>query len=324
MNNQKKDNQLSKEDIRQDPKKRHHYIPVFYLNGFTDKNACLYVYDKDGGPIFESSPEGIAYENHYFSFITPQGERDSETVENNVMLLEGESAKVIKKIHACNELTVNDRINYSLFVASMMVRVPNMRNNIQKSTGEMIKHMSVFMASHKENFEGAMERYEKDTGKPIGMNIEELRQWMRDPSHYDISVDKEYATAMALSLLEDFAKVFFQMKWAFFKATDEYKYMTGDNPLRYIDPTYKPRSFYGVGLANENVEVSLPLSKEVCAYGSWKGREGYLQAKNHHVKHLNKITVSASVRFVFADSKSEDIDKFVTKYKGSHPVLKVG
>jgi len=199
-----------------------------------------------------------------------------------------------------------------------------MRENIRKSTGEMIKHISVFMASHKENFERMMEKYEKNTGKQIGMNVEELRQWMKSSDSYAVTVDKQYATAMALSLLENFARVFFQMKWAFLKATDDYKYMTGDNPLKYIDPTHRSGSFYGVGLANKNIEVSLPLSKEICAFGSWKHREGYLQANNQHVKHLNRMTVIASVKFVFTDKKSEDIDKFVKKYKGSHPVMSVG
>ncbi|MCK5214372.1 MAG: DUF4238 domain-containing protein [Candidatus Omnitrophica bacterium] len=74
----------------QKPKKRHHYIPVFYLKGFTNKEGILYVYDKDRDPVFESSPEGIAYENHYFSFRTPEGQRDSETVENYIMTLERE------------------------------------------------------------------------------------------------------------------------------------------------------------------------------------------------------------------------------------------
>lgn len=306
------------------PKKRHHYIPVFYLRGFAHKDSCLWVYDKDGKGMFESSPEGIAYEKHYFSFITPHGEKDSETVENMMMNLESEFAKTVTKILNCEELFVKDRITFALFVSSMMVRVPNMRDNIRKSTAEMIKHISVFMASHKENFERMMGRYEKDTGNKVGMSLEEFRQWMLNPDNYTVDVDPQYAIGMALSLLEGFAKVLFQMRWAFINATDDYKYMTSDNPLNYIDPTHNPRSFYGVGLANKNIEVSLPLSRNVCAFGSWKYREGYIQGTNQHVKHLNRMTVAASVKFVFADKKSDDIDKFVKKHKGSHRVLVVG
>ncbi len=49
-----------------------------------------------------------------------------------------------------------------------------------------------------------------------------------------------------------------------------------------------------------------------------------LPTNNQHVKHLNKMTVIASVKFVFADIKSEGIDTFVKKYKGSHPVMVMG
>lgn len=306
------------------PKKRHHYIPVFYLRGFVNRDGCLWVYDKDGKGMFESSAEGIAYEKNYFSFITPQGEKDSETVENMMMNLESEFSKTVTKIINCEELSVNDRITFAIFVSSMMVRVPNMRDNIRKSTAEMIKHISVFMASHKENFERMMGRYEKDTGNKVGMSLEEFRLWMLNPDNYIVDVDSQYAIGMALSLLEGFAKVLFQMKWAFINATDDYKYITSDNPLNYIDPTHNPQSFYGVGLANKNIEVSLPLSRNVCAFGSWKYREGYIQGTNQHVKHLNRMTVTASVKFVFADKKSEDINKFVKKYKGSHRIMVVG
>lgn len=310
--------------IGQKPKKRHHYIPVFYLSGFTNKDGCLYVYDKDSRPVFETSPEGIAYENHYFSFMTPDGKRDSETVENSMMSLEGGFARVMKKIHNYEDLTHDDRITFAFFVASMMVRVPNMRDNIRKATGETMKHINVSMSSNKENFQRMIRKFECDTGKQIDVDVEELRQWANNPDNYDVTVDKEYATGVALSLLKDFAKVFFKMKWAFLKANDEYKYVTGDNPLRYIDPTHNPNSFYGIGLVNQNIEVSLPLSKEICAFGSWKCIEGYKQAKSQHVKHLNKMTVTASVRFVFASTKSEILDKFVKKYKGSHPVMVAG
>ena len=306
---------------KQNPKRRHHYIPVFYLNGFTGSDECLYVYNKDNKPVFKSSPEGIAYEIDYFSFSTSEGVKDSETIENNISELEGQFAPVINKISRHDELSVDDRILFSIFVASMMIRVPNMRNNIMKSTGEMLKHVSVFMASHKERFERMMEGYEKNVGEQIDMNVEELRQFMRNPNNYNVIFSKEYATAIALSLLEKLANTFFQMKWQFLEATDDYKYMTGDSPLQYIDPRHDLHSFRGVGIASSpNIEVSLPLSKNICAFGTWKHREGYGQAKNQHVKHLNKRTVAASVKFVFADKESKVIDEFVKKYKGSHHV----
>ncbi|MDD5431650.1 MAG: DUF4238 domain-containing protein [Candidatus Omnitrophica bacterium] len=306
------------------PKTKHHFVPVFYLKGFVNSNGSLWVYDKNDKGLFESSPEGIAYEKHYFSFTNLQGEKDSETVENAMSELEGKFAGVVKKILNCKELSEKDNLDFALFVSSMMVRVPNMKENIRESTGEVIKRTSLFIASNKENFEKMIENYEKNTGKKISMTPEELRQWMLNENNYTVNVDHQYAIGMALSLLDSFARIFFNMKWRFIKATNDYKFMTGDNPLRYFDPTHNPHSFYGVGLANKNIEVTIPLSKDMAAFGSWERSEGYFQGSNQHVKHINRMTVIASRRFVFAHNKSEIIDKFVKKYKGSHLVIKVG
>jgi len=309
---------------KQNPKKRHHYIPVFYLNGFTNSNGYLYIYDKYNKPVFESSPEGIAYENHYFSFVNSEGERDSETLENAIKLLEDESARVLRKIHNYEKLSIDDRRTFSLFVSSMMVRVPNMRENMRKISGTLAKLHSVSISSHKESFMRQMKNYEKDTRKQMGPNYEELREFMNNPDNYDVSTNKQYGTAMALSQIEHISEIFFRMKWTFLKATRENKYITGDNPLSYFDPTCKPNSFYGVGLLNKNIEVALPLSKEICAFGTWRLKEGYLQAKNQYVKRLNKMTAISLVKFAFCHNKSDVIDKFIKKYKDKHPIITFG
>jgi len=42
----------------------HHYIPKFYLKGFTDDRGMLYVYDKQSGRIRSTAPAGAFYEKH--------------------------------------------------------------------------------------------------------------------------------------------------------------------------------------------------------------------------------------------------------------------
>lgn len=54
-----------KEFIADKPKsKKHHYIPVFYLKGFTDDNDQFYVYDKKTGKIWQSSPDNSFFEKY--------------------------------------------------------------------------------------------------------------------------------------------------------------------------------------------------------------------------------------------------------------------
>jgi len=91
----------------------------------------------------------------------------------------------------------------------------------------------------------------------------------------------------------------------------------------YCDPTHDPHSFYGVGLANKNVEVTLPLSSEVALFSSRQGHSGYAQGKNAYVKDINKRTILAASRFVFVSEKSDTINKLVQKCIGSAPRMRV-
>lgn len=307
-------------------KRRHHYIPQFYLKNFIDPKDSPYIciYDKEGNDIIKATAKDIAVEKHYFTFITPDGKKDSETLENAMAQLEGVASAVIEKIIQEKLLDEKDKAHFSSFISCMLTRVPNFRNNIQGATEQLIKKISIRLASYKQGFEGMIRRFENDTGKKIGMPTEELRQWMLNGKKYDIKIEPQFSLALAMSNAVELTPLFNDMKWTFIKATPDYKFLTGDNPLYYSDPTHDRRSFYGVGLANKNIEVTFPISQDCCAFGSWHGKEGYLQGTNQLVKGLNQRTVIASLRFIFASEKSEVLNSFVKKYKNSSPKLRVG
>lgn len=307
-------------------KKRHHYIPKFYLEGFIDlrNKPYLWIYEKGGKNIIKASAKDIAVEKHYFSFLNPQGRRDSETIENALADIESRGATVFKKIFNGKALSKDDKTIFALFLSLMMTRVPNFRDNIAIMLEGIIRRISLMMASHKRGFENSIRRFEQDTGTKINIPIEELRQFMLDETKYKIEINPQFSLAMAMSNLDTLTRIFFDMKWTFIKATNDYKFLSGDNPLYYCDPTHDPRSFYGVGLANKNVEVTLPLSREVALFASWRGFSGYVQGKNSHVKNINKRTILAASRFVFASEKSDIINGLVQKYIGSAPKIRVG
>lgn len=306
-------------------KKRHHYIPKFYLEGFIDPHnrPYLWVYEKGNEKIIKATSKDIAVEKHYFSFLMLDGERNSDTLENVMAEIEKNSAPVFRKIIGGQSLSKKDRAYFATFLAFMMVRVPNFRKNIENAIGELMKRINMVYASNRRGFEAMIKRYEKDTHKKINMPIEELRKWVLE-GEYDIKANPEFALGMALSTTREVFSVFLGMKWTFVKATDEYKFLTGDNPLFYCDPTHDPNSFYGVGLLNKNVEVTFPISKDLALFASWKGKEGYIQAKNKLVKDINRRTVLAALRFVFSSERSDGINKLVQKHKNSSPGIRVG
>src|SRR2546423_15005720 len=102
-------------------KKRHHYVPRFYLNGFIDpvNEPFIWVYQKGESQIIKATAENIALEKHYYSFTSPTGEKDSETFENALSEMEGKAAPIIAKIKRGQTLNEDDRAVFAVFLALM-------------------------------------------------------------------------------------------------------------------------------------------------------------------------------------------------------------
>ena len=67
----------------QNRKKRHHYIPIAYLNQFTDESGRIYAYRKDEPEIpLYVKPDNIGFERYYYSQPLPEGGQDNNKLEN--------------------------------------------------------------------------------------------------------------------------------------------------------------------------------------------------------------------------------------------------
>lgn len=301
-------------------KKRHHYIPQFYLKGFVDPSnePFIWVYDKDTGEIIRSTARDIAVKRHYFSFVNEQGEKDTDTIEDMTSYMENKTSEILRKIFDYKLLKENEKEVFALFVADMMIRVPGYRKQMEILACEGTNTLMKKLAFNKERFESYIKQYEKETGNNFGLPIEQCQQDILDGKYF-VKIDQQSSHALAALNFGILVKVFSTMKWTFFKTTKEYKFLSGDQPVFYYDPTHSPCSLRGIGLMNKNIKVTLALSRKMAALGSWNGCEGYIQANNNDVKNINTRTVISALRFVFASEKSEALKRFIVKYKGSSP-----
>lgn len=298
-------------------KKRHHYIPRFYLNGFIDpaNEPFIWIYRKGASEILKATAENIALEKHYYSFTAPSGEKDSETFEDALSEMEGKAALVVQKIRNHETLSKEDRLMFAIFLAFMMTRVPNYRQNTAKMSVEFFKKFTRLTASTPELFEATLSTIEEDLGEKIDYPHEELRQFFLE-GNFDITPNPERSLQHVNAEL---APIFYGMNWIFLKSTDRFEFLTSDNPLVYFDPTHDPKSPYGVGLLNKNIEVTFPITKDIAFSGSWRKQmhEGFLPSSHEMVRMINRRTAMSALRFVFASKKSSVIQGFVQKYKNS-------
>ena len=113
------------------------------------------------------------------------------------------------------------------------------------------------------------------------------------------------------------------MKWAFLETTNDEYFLTSDNPLYYMDPSYKLGSFYGVGLMNKKLEVTFPLSRNLALLATWEGLTGYHQANSSIRKIINWRTIISAQNFVISPENTSELSELVHKYRNSSPKIKV-
>ncbi|MDO8687014.1 MAG: DUF4238 domain-containing protein, partial [Dehalococcoidales bacterium] len=59
--------------MRRNSSKKHHYLPRYYLNGFTNSKGTFFVYDKEKDNIFLTNPGGAFFENNLNTETFPNG-----------------------------------------------------------------------------------------------------------------------------------------------------------------------------------------------------------------------------------------------------------
>jgi hypothetical protein len=106
--------------------KKHHYIPIFYLKGFTDSNGQFYIYDKAKDEIRLSSPENSFFEK--FSNSATIKDEKSDLAEQILAYFDGRTASYLEKLRSSSfeeqELTVENLYILRLFIATIFWRIP--------------------------------------------------------------------------------------------------------------------------------------------------------------------------------------------------------
>jgi hypothetical protein len=129
-------------------KKRHHYIPQFYLRGFASQEPTdrrkprLWVRDAHSGLVAQRTPEQIAVEIGYYAIETDQG-IDFDTLENELAKMEDQAACALREMLG---RPVGNRgsipIEVEIFVAWLGCRIPWLRRIVVESWPKHVEDMA--------------------------------------------------------------------------------------------------------------------------------------------------------------------------------------
>lgn len=273
--------------------KNQHFVPQFYLRGFSYENGQIFVFDKFERKFFKTNIENVACEKNFYDLPSTEANQtgiDEQIVEKGLSELESEFSKSLdyllnqarKKRRRRGLFSNNHKRNLALFLAIQFLRTREHRSQ----TIEMMEKMGKALL---EKFPG------------------------EDPDDYYIEVNKDWLPIFQASfmfnpeVLDTFTQALLNHIWFVGTNTTDDPFFTSDHPIvKRAHITDHLRSYSGI--ASEGIEIAFPLSPEfiliLCErtafmeYEKFENRMIPLNADN--VTYYNSLQVVQSYRQVFS------------------------
>jgi len=296
--------QRSKEKSLKSPR-RHHFIPKFYLEGFTvsgRKNENLCIMDKEQKKQWRAKPERAAHQKDFYRIEVPGVKLDA--VENAFGKFENQAASVVKNIIKKRTLpTGEDFVILINFVALMSVRILRYRGVFDAPLEEMNKFILRLMVANPKRWKTIKERMKRD-GYEVDEEVSyEVMKRFVERDNYSIKVSQEWHIKNLLDSVNILIPLLLARKWFLLIVKEEEdEFVCSDSPVALVWTKPMP-PFWGPGFGMKYTELTMPLNKEIALLGRFEGEHQILLAPKKAVAKLNTRTAMYAQRFIYSPRK---------------------
>lgn len=241
--------------------KRHHFLPKFYLEGFT-KDGVLAVYDRESNSIRVQPPINTGVIGHFYTFEDEKGRKRFE-LEEALSESEGQASPIITKLSNREDISSEERSELALFVALAAFRTPDFIDSAKLLNSEIVGTQVRAMFADVEDVEARMREKPGplNSGDKQRPNAQELVDFAQSGA-YEIETDHNWAVGMAMELATAMAPIFAGRDWTVLhREIDKKSFVTTDAPV--ILTTVVPRRdrMWGIGFGNSDALVLFPLGE---------------------------------------------------------------
>lgn len=281
--------------------KRQHFLPKFYLEGFT-RNGRLAIYDREMDEVRVQAPINTCVIGHFYTFQDTEGRKRFE-IERTLGEYETKANVIINKLSRKKEISLNERIDLSIFIAMAVCRTPDMIDSVKNFRSNFIRgHCQDLFA----DVGTVMERLRGKPDSPVdddelealATNIVEV---VRN-DQYQVTVNHSWAVAMSLSISFVIAEIFAGRNWVVFHRINNKKsFVTTDSPILLTTAAPRKNNFWGVGYGNSDAVVLFPLTESsiLMIYGDGETIIHQSIGKEQ-IRHFNLAIAEHCQRFLIA------------------------
>jgi hypothetical protein len=279
--------------------RKHHFLPKFYLRGFTEDDKTIIQFEKTTGRNYGVSINDAAAIRDYHE-LDHEDFVDPNALEKELAKIESLLSQNLSNVIRAGIVGTESNMRLAELVALLRVRVPTFKNYIENSLREIVRSTGKIM-----DRKGAL------PPRPKGYEDESTF----DKMNIEISNWKCLEFMFMLAADPDLIKIFIEMRPTILRAPMGTNFITGDQPVAVYSPVASQEDVYGFGLIDKRTEVTLPLSKDTIVRYDWAdGDSGERIATAEEVEEYNRRTIVMAEQLVFASSCNVEINNSIAKY----------
>lgn len=253
---------------KSNPPVRQHYVPQCYLRAFAtpdsinDKEPLIWIFQKNQRIGRLDKIKNVLFVKNLYTL--EDNDVKDFSLEENFANIEGEYIKVYsEKISKRIPLSERDHVILCIFIGLLLQRTLRHKDSVEKFLTQVIE---------------MMESMDKTHGTKSKV-VDDYKKFKQDGHKLGI-----------LKILPDIADVLTQMNIAFI-CTDKItsRFITCDDPCIMFNPDLQWQKFYGYGLAQKSIELSLTLSPTTMVVFTWQNLRGYMYTTNTRVEDHNRM-----------------------------------
>ena len=259
-----------------------HQIPRFLLENFVDKNVgknispYVWVFDKQNKIFKKESPNGKFFKENDFYTLISNNNKDY-IIEKSLSKIESKFGRVLVKIKKRQSLLDEEHDNLCIFIASLFSRTNKMRD-VMKDLIFQLENLRI----------GNLNR--------LNNTIIDKRLFNQNLSQSD----ENFLKMQPVAGLGHMANLLKQMSLAFIcpkKGSNRYFIMT-DEPCVMFNGDLQYQKFYSPGLAQKNIQFTIPITPDTLIMFSWTPFNGYYFASNFQIDDLNRTHFAYSNKYI--------------------------
>lgn len=285
-------------------KKRHHYVPVGLSKNFCLEEKRLYLYDIQESKIVPSSPKDVFLQKNLHTVITDDGNVDHNLVEDEFMRFETSGLQAANEILSGGELTFERKDWLAVLIALQHLRTPVYRKNIEKIIKEELAAATKVLDAR-----GEFGDLPEDL-KPYGNSLSELLQ--NGTVFHEITLPQ--VTMRGLSALPGIHDLLLKMNWCLLESYGDNYFILSDHPCAILDPDLR-RHGMGLGFVHRNIEVTMPIGKNLCLLASWKQIPKQAKISRPQVSNINRRSAVFGQRYFVHPLQTRKVLNLLLSYE---------